>query len=144
MKHASLPVTVHLFLLKDKRVLLVKRANTGFKDQEWSVPAGRLETGESILRAAVREAKEEVNARVRIKDISVPLVMCHQDKRGERLYFFFSCSKWTNELENLEPEKCSAMKWFLINKLPSNMVLHVSVALKALLSGKTYLECGFK
>ena len=88
MKHASLPVAVHLFLLKDKRVLLVKRANTGFKDQEWSVPAGRLETGESILRAAVREAKEEVNARVRIKDISVPLVMCHQDKRGERLYFF--------------------------------------------------------
>ncbi|MFC1615422.1 NUDIX domain-containing protein [Patescibacteria group bacterium] len=87
MNHAILPIAVHIFLIKDEKVFLMQRAGTGFKDGQWSVPAGRLDVGESVKRAVAREAKEEINAEVDIKNISTPLVMHHKDERGERLYF---------------------------------------------------------
>ncbi|MFH1564955.1 MAG: NUDIX domain-containing protein [bacterium] len=144
MSHAILPIAVHLFLIKDEKVFLMQRAGTGFKDGEWSVPAGRLDAGESVKKATVRESKEEVNAEVDINNIGEPLVMHHQDERGERLYFFFVCYKWNGDLKNLESEKCAGVEWFEIDKLPKNTVLHVAAALKAKMLGETYMEYGFK
>ena len=50
---------------KDDRILLCKRAiepRKGF----WTLPAGFMETGESVEEAAIREAREEANADIRI------------------------------------------------------------------------------
>lgn len=49
----------------EQRVLLCRRAiepRTGF----WTLPAGYMENGESVVEAAIREAAEEANARVAI------------------------------------------------------------------------------
>lgn len=144
MSYAILPVAVHIFLIKNKKIFLMRRAGTGFKDGQWSVPAGRIDTGESARQAIVREAKEEVNAEVDIKNISTPLVMHHKDERGERLYFFFVCAKWSGELKNLETDKCDNVEWFQIDKLPKNIVSHVATALITMMSGETYIEYGFE
>ncbi len=48
-------------VLRDEagRVLLVKRTDNG----EWALPAGAMETGESIAEAAAREVQEETGLR---------------------------------------------------------------------------------
>jgi 8-oxo-dGTP diphosphatase len=63
----SLPVALHVFLVDEKanKVLLLKRANTGFLDGFWSVPAGRLDEGESASVGAKRELLEEVGLKTR-------------------------------------------------------------------------------
>ncbi len=141
--HANLPIAVHVFFKKDSQIFLMQRANTGFKDGEWSVPAGRLDVGESIKQAAVREVMEEAGALINIDDLERPLVMHHKDERGERLYFFFICDKWENELQNMEADKCGATCWFDINNLPESMVDHVKNAFIKIQKDVHYVEYGF-
>ena len=49
----------------DGRILLVRRANPP-EAGRWSIPGGRVEAGESLETAAVREAFEETGVTVRI------------------------------------------------------------------------------
>ncbi|MGQ1838798.1 NUDIX hydrolase [Kocuria turfanensis] len=48
----------------DGRLLLIRRG-TDPQRGRWSVPGGRVEPGETVAEAAVREAFEETGARVR-------------------------------------------------------------------------------
>jgi len=143
MDNISLPVAVHVFLIKDQQLLLMKRANTGFNDGKWSVPAGRLNSDEAISQAAAREAKEEVNADIKVSNLGNPLVMHHQNEKGTRLYFFFRCQVWSGELVNMESQACSEIKWFDFNNLPADLIPHVKDAWDNIQQDKNYLEYGF-
>lgn len=143
MNHANLPIAVHVFLINGDKILLLHRENTGFNDDKWSVPAGRLEEGESLTLGAVREAQEEVGVEIMMGDLEKKLIMHHHDNRGERIYAFFLCKKWKNEVRNMEEDKCREIDWFDIKKLPENTIDHIKLALESILKGETYLEFGF-
>ena len=42
-----------------ENLLLLERANTGLMDGRYALPGGHLQSGESIVGAAVREVREE-------------------------------------------------------------------------------------
>ena len=49
-------------ILKDKKILLVKRSNyTKIYPEYWACPGGRAEVGETPEQNVIREIKEEVN-----------------------------------------------------------------------------------
>ena len=57
---ARFPATVHLFFIRENDILIARRRNTGYRDGEYSIPAGHLDGDETVVSAGIREAREEV------------------------------------------------------------------------------------
>ena len=139
MTRASFPVTVHLFFLRDGQILLLRRFNTGFRDGEYSVPAGHLDGGETVMEAGVREAKEEVDVDLDVNDMVFSSVM-HRIEDDERVDFFVHVRKWRGEPFNAEPDKCDDLRWEDIDALPTNIIPYVKQALENHLNGVPFDE----
>jgi 8-oxo-dGTP pyrophosphatase MutT (NUDIX family) len=120
-------VGVHLILIRDEKVLLLQRANTGFADGDWSVPGGRLDEGETLPHGAAREAMEELGIHIDLDDLTFVHLCHHADPDGQnRIGVFFTATRWTGEPINAEPDKCSKLQWFeLSGGLPQNTVSYI-------------------
>ena len=126
---ARFPATVHLFFFRENQILLLRRFNTGFRDGEYSVPAGHLDGGETVMQAAVREGQEEVGVDIAERNMTFSTVM-HRIEDDERVDFFFQIHQWVSEPYNAEPEKCDDLRWFALDALPKNTVPYVRQALE--------------
>ena len=136
------PVTVHLLFFRENEILLSRRFNTGYRDGEYSVPAGHLDGGETVMSAAAREAREEVGVQIEANDMVFSSVM-HRIEDDERVDFFIHVYKWLGEPFNAEPDKGDDLCWVNINKLPANTVPYVRRALENHLSNTRFDEFGW-
>lgn len=138
----TFPVTVHLFFLRGNQVLLIRRYNTGFADGQYSVPAGHLDGGETVIAAASREALEEVGVRIEAQDIEFSSVM-HRMDGEERVDFFVNVRRWEGEPANTEPDKCDDIRWVDVNHLPANTIPYIRRALNSHEVGLRFDEFGW-
>jgi len=103
--------------------LFMQRANTGFRDGAYQVPAGHLEWKESMIGCAIREAKEELDIDILENDCEVVHIshrISPQNRWADsRVYFdiYVKINKYSWELKINEPEKCSELKWIDINNI---------------------------
>ncbi|WP_327087140.1 NUDIX domain-containing protein [Nonomuraea sp. NBC_01738] len=126
-------VDVHVLLMRDGEVLLMRRAGTGYRDGEWHLPSGHLEPAESALSAAARETLEEVGVRVH------GLTFAHVMHRApDRVGLFFTATGWDGEPYNAEPHKCSELGWFPIDELPPDTVDYPAAAIAAIGRGEPF------
>lgn len=132
----------HLFLLRDDRVLLLRRRNTGYEDGNYSVIAGHLDGGEEVRAAMAREAWEEAGIRIAPDDLGVVGVM-HRQSDDERVDFFLAASRWEGEPTNCEPEKCDDLSWWPCDALPPNVVPYVRRALDNYRAGRWFDSFGW-
>jgi mutator protein MutT len=126
---ATFPVTVHLLFFREDQILLLRRFNTGYADGLYSVPAGHLDGGETVMDAAAREAEEEVGVKIDLDAMQFSTVM-HRMEEEERVDFFVHVRRWQGEPFNAEPEKCDDLCWVDVEQLPLNMVPYVRQALR--------------
>ena len=140
--HVTFPVTVHLFLFREERILLLRRFQTGYRDEYFSVPAGHLDGDESVRKAGVREAREEIGVRIDPGDMNFAGVF-HRREDEERVDFFFHVRAWMGEPFNAEPEKCDQLLWADPNTLPKNTIPYICMAIDNYRRGKLYEEFGW-
>ena len=139
---ATFPVTVHLFFFREDKILLIRRFNTGFADEQYSVPAGHLDGDETVIAAAAREAEEEVGVQLEAKCIQFSQVM-HRKDGDERVDFFVNVSEWHGEPINAEPNKCDDIRWVSVHDLPENTIPYIQKALRNHLHGIKFDEFGW-
>lgn len=119
---------VHLFLLRDDQILLLRRFNTGYEDGNYSVVAGHLDGGEPVKTAMIREAREEVGIELSEETLEVVQVM-HRLTDHERIDFFLQATQWRGDIQNLEPHKCDDLAWYPLNHLPLNTIPYIRRAI---------------
>lgn len=139
---ARFPVTVHLLFFRENQILLLRRFKTGYRDGEYSVPAGHLDGNETVIAAAAREAKEEIGVRIGADEIAFSSVM-HRVEDDERVDFFVYIHHWDGEPFNAEPEKCDELCWTDVSDLPSNTIPYVRRAIQNHLHQITFDEFGW-
>lgn len=138
----------YLVLMKNNKVFLMRRFNTGYHDGMYGLCAGHTEYKETFKEAIIREAKEEVGIDLKAKDLEVVHVMQRfavpnpQELRG-RVDVFIKAKKWKGEPQNMEPHKCDDARWFSLNSLPRNTIPFIREALKNIKYKKFYSEIGF-
>ena len=140
---------VHLILIREGDVLLLRRFNTGYEDGNYSVPAGHLDGCESASAAMAREVREETGIIIDTQNLRVVHVMHRNISRDslapeERVDFFLSADRWDGKPLIMEPTKCDELAWYPIDNLPGNVVPYVQAALTAYLSGQYYSEFGWQ
>lgn len=136
--------TVYLILLKDGKILLSRRRDTGFHDGEYSFPAGHLDGNETSVQAMVREAKEEIGVGLDPGDLKLVHVMHRKEPTEERINLFFTAEKWADEPEIMEPQKCDDLRWFGLDGLPSNVIPYVKQAINCFQNKIFYSEIGWQ
>ena len=142
MQRATFPVTVHLFFLRGDQILLSRRFQTGYRDGEYSVPAGHLDGGETVVAAAAREAREEVGVRIKAGDIQFLSVM-HRIDGEERVDFFVRIREWEGQPYNAEPNKCDELCWTNLRELPENTIPYVRKAIQNYFHDISFDEFGW-
>src|SRR6267142_5446287 len=89
-------------ILDQGRVVLVKRKFPPLAG-EWSIPGGRLEIGETLREAVVREAREETRLTVDPVELLGVYDRLMRDEGGRILYHYvlidFLCQRSTGELQ---------------------------------------------
>ena len=125
-------VGVGAVILRDKKILLLLR-NKSPESGCWTIPGGKVEFGETVEEAILREVQEEIGTEGRI---IAPLGVTNHILKEEGIHYVsprFLISI-IGEPKNMEPASHSEMKWFPINDLPENVTMTTQKALAAFLT----------
>ena len=92
-------INVYLVLIQNNQLLMMKRANTGFQDGMYSVPAGKLKHTNVLHR--------------------------YSSEGTVAMDFFIHLHEFSGNLCNMEPEKCDEIAWVSLDAIPKNTIPYV-------------------
>lgn len=129
--------------MRNEKIVLLRRFNTGYMDGYYGLPAGHLDEHESMSNAVSREVAEEIGIKTNPKDYQLVQVM-HRKENDERIDLFFVNNKITKEPINNEIDKCDDVGWFPLDDLPKNTVPYIRRAIENFRNKILYDEIGWE
>lgn len=149
MERFKLIPEVCFVFIRDGKLLLGRRANTGWMDGKYCFPAGHGEEGETMAQGCAREALEEIGLAVDPKTLKFLHVQHrwypgHEGQAGHsRVGFYFAPTGDPGEPKNMEPDKCDDLQFFPVDNIP-DMVPEFRAAFDAIQRGEIYSEYGWE
>jgi 8-oxo-dGTP diphosphatase len=138
-------VAVYGVLVVDGRILLMRRAGSGYHDGELSLPAGHLDAAEDVRSALVRELREEL--RIEADPAACTLVTvghrAPEQPQDDYIDLFFTVGAWTGRPVIGEPDRCSELSWADPDALPDDVIPYIAEALRAVRSGERLIAGGW-
>lgn len=138
MSRERFVVVVHVLIVRDGQLFMLRRANTGFMDGYYALPGGHQEAGESVQAAAQRECVEETS--VVPDDIRPVCVMPYRSGRHQGLNFIFETSCFQGEPTINEPDLFDAGIWVDPAELPDPVAVWLPDVLAMRAQGDWYRE----
>lgn len=125
-------VGVGAVILREDKILLLLRKKAP-EAGCWTIPGGKVEFGETVEEAILREVKEELGVEGRI---IAPLGVTNHILKEEKTHFVAPrfLVEILEEPENKEPLSHEEMKWFPVDQLPVNVTVTTQMALSAFLT----------
>ena len=124
MKYKTPKLTVDGVILKNNRLLLIKRRNLPFKDK-WAFPGGFVEYGEKTEDAVIREVLEETGLETKINDLVGVYSDPDRDPRGHTVSVVYLLDVCGGCLSG--SDDASEAKFFDLEHLPELAFDHDSI-----------------
>jgi 8-oxo-dGTP diphosphatase len=106
-------VTIDAVVIKENKVLLIKRGVEPFKDY-WALPGGHVDWDETLEETVKREVKEELDVNVtNLKQIGIYSDPSRHPKQAINVAYAVAI-----EGEIKPGDDAKEFKWFDLNKLP--------------------------
>ncbi|WP_243049244.1 NUDIX domain-containing protein [Dyella sp. RRB7] len=144
-KRHTLSVSVFVIVRDAQQILLLRRAQTGWKDGYLSLPAGAHDGEETLEQAAVRELREETGLHAQSEDLRlVHLLHCKTgDSGNEWLGAFFLAEHWHGVPVLSEPDKHDQLGWHPLDDLPEELLAYTRQGLEQGLQGIPFSTFGW-
>ncbi len=139
----KLSASVFALLVRNERVFLLQRVNTGWMDGHYSLPAGAIEAGETLEQAVRRELAEETGVSAKANGVRLVHLSHNKTHGDEWLGAFFLVDQWVGEPKANEPDKHGDAGWFPLDSLPANIIPYVRSAIESYRAGTFYSEFGW-
>jgi len=121
---------VHLFLIKDGKILVEKRKNRAYCNNQFDVIASHILGNENAIDAIIRTAKVEVDIDIKKEDLKIVQVMHQKSTPYEYINYFFVAEKYSGELKNIDIEHCDGLEWVEFKYPIDNMMEYINEAIK--------------
>ncbi|MFH1623304.1 MAG: NUDIX domain-containing protein [Candidatus Aenigmatarchaeota archaeon] len=133
----------YVLLERDGRILLGRRRNA-FGAGCWSMPAGHIEHGESVIECARRELKEETGLEAdSFEFVAAKLIPPYElngAMAGDYVAFLVRPKGLDGAPENMEPDKNGSWEWFDPAALPEPLFPPVALLLECAKVGVPFLD----
>lgn len=112
-------IGVGAVIWREDRVLLIRRGKPP-RENEWSLPGGRQELGETVAEAARREAREETGLAITVRDVVAVVDLIDRDADG-RVQFHYTLidvlAEWQSG-EAVAADDAAEVAWVALDELP--------------------------
>lgn len=135
---------VYLLLIKDEKILLMRRYKTGWNDGNYSLASGHIDGNEPAEQAMLREAKEEIGITIPLENLRFAHVSHRFAPDVEYIDFYFTADAWEGEPYNAEPNKCDEVAWYDLDALPENIIPNVQDVLEHYAQNQPYSVFGWE
>ena len=110
-------------IVKDKKVLLGYQTRS-YEKPCWAFPGGKVDDGETINQAVIREVKEECGLDVSDLEFITFFEDIFQNS-AHVISLVVKANSVQGEPKVLEPEKCKEWKWFDFDYMPKDKTENV-------------------
>lgn len=133
------------FIVHNNKVLLSMRNNSSTDNNTYGLIGGKVEHGEPIHAALIREIYEEVGIIVKPEDMQIMHILSFCRETGDEIISCdFMITKWSGEPFNKEPLKHAHIAWFELDNLPNNILSRHKDAYFLFKKGIYYSSLGYK
>jgi mutator protein MutT len=133
-------VAVGAMIFNGKRELfLTKRGKKATNERGcWEVPGGKINFGETLQEAIKREMKEEYGVDIEVTE-QLPAAdhLIPDEKQHWVPTTFLAKIKKGQKPKIMEPQKCDAIGWFTLDKLPQPLSIITKIDLEVVKKQKT-------
>jgi mutator protein MutT len=132
-----------LLLNASHEILLLRRTNTPFCNQCYSLPGGAIKIGETARETVIRELRDSLGITAQVSDLTFKHIMYRKCNEPEFFACFFVMDINNAIPRNNQPDRHDDMQWFAVDALPDKMVPAHRYGLELINQGVPYSEHGW-
>jgi len=116
-----------------RHLLLIQRKNPPFQDQ-WALPGGFHDPGETVQQAAARELEEETGlTKIKLEEIGV-FSEPNRDPREQVISIAHKGEVLMDKVHPIANDDAKEVRWFSLSQLPTLAFDHAEIIKKALIT----------
>lgn len=129
----------------DDRMFLAKRGReAGRENGKWEFPGGAVEFGETLVRALIREVREEYGFEIAVQELLDVVDHIIPDEKQHWVSPTFLCRFVSGEPSIREPHKCDEIGWFKLDEIPEGLTIASKKSLESLRKKGYSSLCGVR